>query len=69
MGRKKLPINILIDEINNIRENKIPKKYHKKLKEHLDKNKIHKSIFEQGEYSKLAKILSFHINFWKNKEK
>ena len=69
MARKKLPINILIDKINEIRGCKLSKKYHNKLKEHLDNSFVHKKLLEREDYDTLATILKNYISFWIKEEK
>lgn len=69
MGRKKKPINILIDKIENIRGVKLSKKYCTMLVEHLDKHTMHKSMFDAEEYDNLAVILNMRITVWVNEKK
>lgn len=64
MARQKLPITLLIEEIDKIRGVKLPKKYHKRIKNHLANSIVHRSIFERGDYNTLAKILRNYISLW-----
>ena len=68
MAKPKKPLSILINKIETIRGNKLPKNYRKIIKEHLDNNKIHKHIFDREDYDTLAMILSNYIRVWFNNE-
>ena len=68
MARQKLPITILIEMIENKRGSKLNNKQKKKIKDHLNNNSIHYTLFQRGDYDMLSTILLNYVRMWVNTE-